>query len=260
MSKNDMVMVPRTSLEDVLSIDVARTTAALDSFRAALNQPAQQHQREPVTLPVRKHETGDVEYDERNGAAIDAWNACLDEIAKLGPLYGRPVQAAMWQKAFNVAIQERDTLRGDVETMRRKNNENWHESEAMRAQLVEAHGLLREWAEMFVGGIKTSPLGRLETRTVQHLSASAEPKCGKCHGRGLLRIATVCGPADKICPDCASAEPSAPVEIDERAALEAYCTKIGLPLDRLPSGEYLIPATRFVSQGWHAHAAANRKL
>ncbi|MDH1143257.1 hypothetical protein N5C60_01360 [Pseudomonas mosselii] len=51
-------------------------------------------------------------------------------------------------------------------------------------------------------------------------------------------------------------EQSAPVERDERAELEAYCTKVGLPLDRLPSGEYLIPATRFVSQGWHAHARA----
>ncbi|WP_313453492.1 hypothetical protein [Stutzerimonas nitrititolerans] len=49
-------------------------------------------------------------------------------------------------------------------------------------------------------------------------------------------------------------EPSAPVEIDERSELEAYCAKVGLPLDRLPSGEYLIPSTRFVSQGWHAHA------
>ncbi len=82
--------------------------------------------------------------------------------------------------------------------------------DGLRAQLAEAQTLLREWAEMFAGGIKASPLEGLETRTLQHLSASAEPKCGKCHGRGLLRIATVCGPADKICPDCASAEPSAP--------------------------------------------------
>ncbi|WP_281690785.1 Lar family restriction alleviation protein [Pseudomonas sp. PARCl1] len=58
---------------------------------------------------------------------------------------------------------------------------------------------------------------------------------------------------------CDCAIQSAPVEIDERAELEAYCTKVGLPLDRLPSGEYMIPATRFVSQGWHAHAASSRK-
>lgn len=54
-------------------------------------------------------------------------------------------------------------------------------------------------------------------------------------------------------------EPSAPVELDERDELEAYCAKVGLPLDTLPTGEYLIPATRFVSQGWHAHAALGRK-
>ncbi|WP_054904577.1 hypothetical protein [Pseudomonas sp. NBRC 111144] len=58
---------------------------------------------------------------------------------------------------------------------------------------------------------------------------------------------------------CDCAIQSAPVEIDERAELEAYCTKVGLPLDRLPSGEYMIPATRFVSRGWHAHAASSRK-
>lgn len=53
--------------------------------------PAEQHQGEPVTLPARKDPTqgwavpGGVAKD-------DGWNACLDEIAKLGPLYSRPVQ------------------------------------------------------------------------------------------------------------------------------------------------------------------------
>lgn len=57
----------------------------------------------------------------------------------------------------------------------------------------------------------------------------------------------------------AEVEKGATLEIDERARLEAYCAKVGLPLDLLPTGEYLIPATRFVSQGWHAHAASGRK-
>ncbi|CAM3211871.1 hypothetical protein [Pseudomonas fluorescens] len=45
-------------------------------------------------------------------------------------------------------------------------------------------------------------------------------------------------------------------EAKERERFEAYCAKVGLPIDTLPSGEYLIPATRFMSQGWHARAKA----
>lgn len=43
-------------------------------------------------------------------------------------------------------------------------------------------------------------------------------------------------------------------EAKERELFEAHCAKIGLPVDVIPSGEYLIPATRFMSQGWHARA------
>lgn len=45
-------------------------------------------------------------------------------------------------------------------------------------------------------------------------------------------------------------------ESKERELFEAYCEKVGLPTDTIPSGEYLIPATRFMSQGWHARAKA----
>lgn len=45
-------------------------------------------------------------------------------------------------------------------------------------------------------------------------------------------------------------------EAKERELFEAHCAKVGLPTDTLPSGEYLIPATRFMSQGWHARAKA----
>jgi hypothetical protein len=51
----------------------------------------EQHQGDPVALPARKPgptETSDVFSD----AEGQGWNACLDEIAKLGPLYPRPVQ------------------------------------------------------------------------------------------------------------------------------------------------------------------------
>jgi len=59
------------------------------------------HQGEPVALPERKTEDApgwrlhdgswNHDYDSEAGHA-EGWNACLDEIAKLGPLFSRPVQ------------------------------------------------------------------------------------------------------------------------------------------------------------------------
>jgi len=68
---------------------------------------AEQHQGEPVALPARKDPTeawavpGGVH-------KAEGWNACLDEIAKLGPLYSRPVQGepVAWSCA---AVKDDDT-------------------------------------------------------------------------------------------------------------------------------------------------------
>ncbi|MBM5460249.1 hypothetical protein H8F21_22045 [Pseudomonas sp. P66] len=48
-------------------------------------QPAAQHQGEPVALPERKNHVH--QGLSHTDAKADGWNACLDEIAKLGPLY-----------------------------------------------------------------------------------------------------------------------------------------------------------------------------
>ena len=48
------------------------------------------HQGEPVALPERKGTH--LRYDTLMPTFSKGWNACLDEIAKLGPLYTRPVQ------------------------------------------------------------------------------------------------------------------------------------------------------------------------
>lgn len=161
----------------------------------------------------------------------------------------------------------------------------------LRAQLAERDALLQE--------IRRKPglfSGHFILRLDETLSASAEPRpfrtpdCPDCacvqDGQCLCspskpsaepsapveRMSAIRSEAAELssklknacCQSCMSnpcdcAIQSAPVEIDERAELEAYCTKVGLPLDRLPSGEYMIPATRFVSRGWHAHAASSRK-
>lgn len=53
-------------------------------------QTADQPHAEPVALPARKQWGGLLPTAEN--LRTEGWNACLDEIAKLGPLYRRPVQ------------------------------------------------------------------------------------------------------------------------------------------------------------------------
>lgn len=65
---------------------------------------APQHQGEPVALPERKEVVE--EWATPGGPyRAEGWNACRDEIAKLGPLYPRPVQgepvAWTWQGALD---------------------------------------------------------------------------------------------------------------------------------------------------------------
>lgn len=74
------------------------------------NARAEQHQGEPVALPARRRVRP--ETPAANLSHIKGWNACLDEIAKLGPLYARPMQGepAMW------ANQLGDTITDKVKT------------------------------------------------------------------------------------------------------------------------------------------------
>ncbi|WHL27809.1 hypothetical protein QJS63_26520 [Pseudomonas juntendi] len=87
-----MVSVPREAVVQAADLlqEYNKCSIARD-LRAILAQPAEQHEAEPVALPARKSqptELSDVFVDANN----EGWNACLDEIAKLGPLYSRPVQ------------------------------------------------------------------------------------------------------------------------------------------------------------------------
>lgn len=67
---NDFVMVPRQLLKDVLSVDVPKTKEALDSFRKILDQPAEQHQGEPVASSVFNDPLYNAESDARNASAL----------------------------------------------------------------------------------------------------------------------------------------------------------------------------------------------
>lgn len=246
MSKNDMVMV-RQRLTEIAHRDSAvSVTVRADDLRAIL---AEQHQGKPVALPERKTVTAGL-LSESN-THNQGWNACLDEIAKLGPLYSRPAQSALLSFANEIisASYEGGSFEGgDIQDMAVKHGLLRIES---RAEECGEACACREYgfpAECY--------------RKTSLLSASAEPSapvCGKCAGTGEADSGGIQPWGEPIFIPCDCREPGAPVEIDEQTRLEDYCAKVGLPLDRLPTGEYLIPATRFVSQGWHAHATLAHK-
>lgn len=137
------------------------------------DKATEQHQGEPVSLPAckaRLSESHDWDQGYRGG-----WKACLDEIAKLGPLYTRPAQGDVvgWQfyqqgKWWNgddrikdhrknteaAGIPTRDVythvdpaeverLRCEVSKWRGKAGRLTHERDGARAQLAERDALLR---------------------------------------------------------------------------------------------------------------------
>lgn len=197
-----------------------------DALRDVL---AQQHQDEPVS-------------------STDLVGVIIREICESDPAEG-PESVSIGLKALELILQQclvADPAEVEHHIERRielagQKSELYRQINKLRAQLAEAHALLSKAHKDMEDTIGQSwciscHQGPEDDGVITH-----DPSCTFC----AMEVAM-----------SASAEPIAPVEIDERAELEAYCTKVGLPLDRLPSGEYLIPATRFVSQGWHAHARA----
>lgn len=197
--KDEFVMVPRAELVRLQeNLDPHRGAVAWGIACDLLARPAEQHQGEPVALPARKS------YEESfsvhgQGQAM-GWNACLDEIAKLGPLY------------THADPGEVERLRADVETMRRKNNEYWHETETLRAQLAERDALISELEEdrlRMQEGLKdvidwigcSQSTGALRTIAEKALSASAGPSvptwsCQPCK---------IEQPTDRPCDACSGA-------------------------------------------------------
>ena len=86
MSNSQMISVPRDWLTSVALLQMP-----LDELQdQAAEFLAEQHQGDPVALPARKPWNGLLPTaDNLKG---EGYNACIDEIAKLGPLYTRPAQ------------------------------------------------------------------------------------------------------------------------------------------------------------------------
>jgi len=80
---------------------------------------AEQHQGEPVVLPACKSKLS-MSHDWDTGH-LDGWNACLDEIAKLGPLYAH-AEPAEFERAPECFCVEHglhiESLKGEVERLR----------------------------------------------------------------------------------------------------------------------------------------------
>ncbi|MCO7055149.1 hypothetical protein [Pseudomonas juntendi] len=143
----------------------------------AANTTIQQHQGEPVALPTRHvHEHHGCFLSERQ----HGWNACLDEIAKLGPLYTHadPARLEKLESALKGAMKL------NKEGAERERS-IIAERDTLRAQLAEAHELLRDaLASHGVMLMSDPPQDPWKTRRIgerirEALSASAEPTSQK---------------------------------------------------------------------------------
>lgn len=148
-----MVMVPRERLEDVLSVDVARTVSALDSFRAILDQSAKQHQGDAIGTLVR-------DYNERIVFTPIGDPHIIDDMKVYANADPGEVERLRYELAELQHLKEYVT-----QPLR----DRCAERDTLRAQLAEAHALLRE---VLVGLWPSTPLA---IKINAALSASAEP-------------------------------------------------------------------------------------
>lgn len=252
---NEFVMVPRELLERALHHGLTGflSVAEVDGLRAALGA---HHQGEPVELPKRKVHHLDPSFlpDGDKG-----WNACLDEIAKLGPLFTHADPGEVERLQLEIEkLRLRLTLNDDALI---QDGFVRIENRALRSRIDEQNELLREIknARDWNGSYRA-----LEKRIDAALSASAEPsapKCRKCgdpcthddDGHDECRFCTAGVPSN---PNDASA----PVERDERAEFEEFCEEVlGLKTDRLITGGYQSFGADNGWRSWQARAALERK-
>lgn len=165
-------------------------------LRALLAQPAAQHQGEPVSvrieLPRRRANAG----GGYAGQYALGYNACVEDIELLGPLYTRPDAG------------EVERLRGIIRMHEKTVLEQSNHLAYMRAQLADAHALL---SEALCHAQRLEPMSvSCFNRIDAALSASAGPSAPKDWCSTMERPKSQCG-----CPDCGSSivqigEPSAP--------------------------------------------------
>lgn len=201
--KDEFVMVPRAELVRLQeNLDPHRGAVAWGIACDLLARPAEQHQGEPVALPARKS------YEESfsvhgQGQAM-GWNACLDEIAKLGPLYTHAdpgeverlrADLAEAQQKYRDELGKR--LSGEV-----KSEAKLAERDALISELEEDRLRMQEGLKDVIDWIGCSQsTGALRTIAEKALSASSEPSvptwsCQPCK---------IEQPTDRPCDACSGA-------------------------------------------------------
>lgn len=158
----EMVSVPR-DLIDLTLAHLPNDSAAKWEIHDLLAQSSEQHQGEPVALPAYKMASAHSSHDWDQGHR-DGWTACLDEVAKLGPLY------------THADAGEVERLRDTIEQLGRERRVALRGVERLEKQLAERDALLREFLEVATGGFSDSDhVLRVRRHLEAFLSASAEP-------------------------------------------------------------------------------------
>lgn len=229
-------------------------------------------QGEPVALPDRReypdpHDKGrygpfDPKYEE-DCAEAEGWNACLDEIAKLGPLY------------THADPGEVERLRELLRKLAQGSRDQLSIIEALRAQLAEQDALLREasaaikqgdvdfdavysscrnWDELVKDGVANEVALKIDAA----LSAGAEPSApiwegrisncevwvNKCSNCGETHRLLECAQAERIeVALSASAEPSDSADLGSCQRRPAWATDgrintADLPVERDERAEF----------------------
>lgn len=140
-------------------------------IKAMAKQATLQHQGDPVALPARKHP---VRADYSQDILAEGWNACLNEIAKMGPLYTRAdpgeveqlrAKAEDLRQALTRARKAHASSQGILQD----------HIETLSAQLAERDALLAEIAKRHWSGVDFDLPADLAAQ-IKALPASAEPE------------------------------------------------------------------------------------
>lgn len=154
-SNTEMVSVPRYMAEEISAALISHGHVALPrGLQEAMNARADHHQGEPVALPsckARLSESHDWDQGYRDG-----WNACLDEIAKLGPLYTHA-------DTGEVERLQRRIANADLALKAQTQN-----CETLRAQLAEQKQIIEALCEGTDGSTPALlTIGRLQTQLAE---------------------------------------------------------------------------------------------
>lgn len=227
-----MVSVPREWLQDLIAAGAGETVCLHDleiASQALSGQPAEQHHGDTVALPARKS------YDNRSFQAscvAEGWNDCLTEIAKLGPFYTHADAGGVERLSDRLKIMTR--FRDEFEIKAKLLEE---ENEKLRSELSDA-----------IQSLKT--ISNLAGRDEFMLDIDDVRQYANSRSIAASYMLS------------ASAEPSAQVEIDERADFEAhYLVDLAFEeADFHMDGErYVWQATQDRWEAWQARAALERK-